>query len=72
VEPGYWLLDASARYRFGFREQFEVALWGRNLGATRYCLRRGLAEGVGSGDTINCQPNEGIRFFGLTLLMRIG
>jgi len=72
VEPGYWLLDASARYLFGFREQFEVALWGRNLGATRYCLRRGLAEGVGSGDTINCQPNEGIRFFGLTLLMRIG
>jgi len=72
VEPGYWLIDASARYRFGAKERFEVALWGRNLGATRYCMRRGLAEGVGSGDIINCQPNEGVRFFGLSLYLRIG
>src|SRR5262249_10664232 len=42
VEPGYWLLDASTRYRFGATGQFEVALWGRNLAATRYCLSRSL------------------------------
>jgi iron complex outermembrane receptor protein len=72
VEPAYWLIDASARYRFGAEKQFEVALWGRNLGATRYCLRRGLAAGVGLGDEINCQPNEGIRFFGLSLSLHIG
>jgi len=72
VEPAYWLIDASARYRFGPEKQFEVALWGRNLGATRYCLRRGLAAGVGLGDEINCQPNEVIRFFGLSLSLHIG
>jgi hypothetical protein len=35
-------------------------------------MRRGLAEGVGSGDIINCQPNEGVRFFGLSLYLRSG
>lgn len=72
AEPGYWLIDASTRYRFGASEQFELALWGRNLAATRYCLSRSLAAGLGSGDTINCQPNEGVRFFGLSLYLRIG
>jgi iron complex outermembrane receptor protein len=72
VEPEYWLVDASTRYRFGDREQFEMTLWGRNLGASRYCVRRGLLGGLGNGDAINCQPNEGIRFFGLSLFARIG
>jgi iron complex outermembrane recepter protein len=72
VEPQYWLVDASARYRFGKRGRFEVTLWGRNLGASRYCVRRGLLGGLGSGDAIDCQPNEGIRFFGLSLFARIG
>ena len=72
VEPEYWLVDASARYRFGAEERFEVTLWGRNLGASRYCVRRLLLGGLGSGDAINCQPNEGIRFFGLSLFARIG
>ncbi len=72
IEPEYWLIDASARYRFGQDERFEVTLWGRNLGASRYCVRRGFAGGLGSGDASNCQPNEGIRFFGLSLFARIG
>jgi iron complex outermembrane receptor protein len=72
IEPEYWLVDASARYRFGEKERFEVTLWGRNLGASRYCVRRSLLRGLGSGDAITCQPNEGIRFFGLSLFARIG
>lgn len=72
VEPEYWLVDASARYRFGENEQFEVTLWGRNLGASRYCVRRTLLGGLGSGDAYTCQPNEGIRFFGVSLFARIG
>ena len=72
VEPAYWLVDASARYRFGEKERFEAALWGRNLGAARYCVRRQLVGGLGSGNVIGCQPNEGIRFFGLSLFVRIG
>jgi iron complex outermembrane receptor protein len=72
IEPEYWLVDASARYRFGKDERFEVTLWGRNLGGSTYCVRRGLVGGLGFGDAINCQPNEGIRFFGLSLFARIG
>jgi len=72
IEPEYWLVDASARYRFGKDERFEVTLWGRNLGGSTYCVRRGLVGGLGFGNAINCQPNEGIRFFGLSLFARIG
>ena len=72
VEPEYWLVNASARYRFGKKERFEVTLWGRNLGGSTYCVRRGLVGGLGFGDAINCQPNEGIRFFGVSLFARIG
>jgi iron complex outermembrane receptor protein len=72
VEPEYWLVNASARYRFGKEERFEVTLWGRNLGGSTYCVRRGLLGGLGFGDAINCQPNEGIRFFGVSLFARIG
>jgi len=70
VEPDYWLIDASTRYRFGKQERYEVALWGRNLGATTYSARRGDVGGIGVGNVINCQPNEGIRFFGLTVAAR--
>lgn len=72
IEPEYWLVDASARYRFGDNEQFEVTLWGRNLGESTYCVRRSIVGGLGSGDALNCQPNEGIRFFGVSLFARIG
>ncbi len=72
IEPEYWLVDASARYRFGEGERFEATLWGRNLGATRYCVARRLIGGLGAGDAVGCQPNEGIRFFGLSLFARIG
>jgi len=72
VEPAYWLVDASARYRFGKKDRFEAALWGRNLGASRYCVKRQLVGDLGSGDIIGCQPNEGIRFFGLSLFVRVG
>jgi len=72
IEPEYWLVDASARYRFGKDERFEATLWGRNLGGSTYCVRRGLVGGLGFGNAINCQPNEGIRFFGLSLFARIG
>ena len=71
VEPEYWLIDASARYRFGADERLEVALWGRNLGEATYCVRRSIIGGLGNGDAINCQPNEGIRFFGVSLVARI-
>ena len=70
IEPEYWLVDASARYLFGEKERYEVMLWGRNLGAARYCVRRGLLGGLGSGDAINCQPNEGISFFGISFFAR--
>jgi iron complex outermembrane recepter protein len=70
IEPGYWLIDASARFRFGTQLQFELALWGSNLGATRYCVRRGVVGGLGAGDVMNCQPNEGVRFFGMTLSLQ--
>lgn len=72
VEPDYWLVDASARYRFGEEERYEVTLWGRNLGGTTYCVRRGIVGGLGSGDALNCQGNEGISFYGLSLFARIG
>jgi len=72
VEPEYWLVDASARYRFGEAERFEATLWGRNLGGTTYCVRRAALRGLGNGDTTTCQPNEGIRFFGVSLFARIG
>jgi hypothetical protein len=44
---------------------------GRNLGAASYCVRRQPNGGLGVGDTMSCQPNEGIRFFGLTVTARI-
>lgn len=72
VEPGYWLIDASVRLRFGEAERFEATLWARNLGGTTYCVRRGLLGGLGAGDAIGCQPNEGIRFVGVSLLAKIG
>jgi iron complex outermembrane receptor protein len=72
IEPEYWLVDASARYGFGEQERFELKLWGRNLGGSSYCVRRALLGGLGSGDAITCQPNEGIRLYGLTLFARIG
>lgn len=72
VEPEYWVIDASTRYRFGEAGRFEATLWGRNLGGTTYCVRRAGLRGLGSGDAISCQPNEGIRFFGLSLFARIG
>lgn len=72
VEPDYWLVDASARWRFGESERFEATLWARNLGGSTYCVRRASLGGLGSGDAIACQPNEGIRFFGLSLFVRIG
>lgn len=72
VEPGYWLVDANVRLRFGEAERFEATLWARNLGGETYCVRRALLGGLGSGDAITCQPNEGTRFVGVSLFARIG
>ena len=67
IEPGYWVLDASADYRFGADGRYQVSLWGKNLGATQYCYWRVSQAGVGFGDVEACAPNEATRFFGLSV-----
>ena len=67
AEPGYWLFDAAAGWRFGTRERQEISLWARNLTGTRYCVRRAPNTGLGSGDTVTCLPNEGRPVFGISL-----
>ena len=67
IEPGYWLFDASADYRFGPSKRYQVSIWGKNLGATQYCYWRGSMAGVGFGDVEACAPNEATRFFGVSV-----
>jgi iron complex outermembrane receptor protein len=67
TEPGYWLLDASVDYRFGTEQRYQLSVWGKNLGATEYCFFRSSQAGLGFGDVEACAPNEGTRFFGVSL-----
>ena len=67
IEPGYWVYDASADYRFGPERRFQVSVWGKNLTATQYCYSRSSQAGLGFGDVEICAPNEGTRFFGVSL-----
>ena len=65
-EDGYWILNASARYRFGPEENYEVSVWGKNVTGTQYCLTRHDVRFVGFGNNIECFPNEGTAFYGVT------
>lgn len=66
IEPGYWIYNAKASYRFGPEERYEASLWGKNLTQTQYCTVRSSLAGLGFGDTATCTPNEARRFFGLS------
>lgn len=66
-EPGYWLLNARAIYRFGQAQRYEVSVWGQNLTGTQYCSGRIDLTGIGFGNVIQCIPNAGIPFFGGTV-----
>ncbi len=65
-EDSRWLLDASATYRFGADDRYEIMAWGKNLTSTEFCLNRGSLAGLGFGDVVVCTPNEGTAFYGLT------
>jgi len=67
TEPGYWLFDASVDYRFGPDRRYQVSVWGKNLTAKEYCYWRTSQAGLGFGDVEGCAPNEGTRFFGVSL-----
>jgi iron complex outermembrane receptor protein len=67
IEPGYWLFDASADYRFGSNKRYQLSVWGKNLTATQYCWQRGSLAGLGFGDVEGCYPNEATRFFGVSV-----
>ena len=44
-----------------------MSVWGKNLTAKEYCYWRTSQAGLGFGDVEGCAPNEGTRFFGVSL-----
>ena len=65
-EDGYWMLNVNATYRFGPEENYEISVWGKNLTEAEYCTARFDVRFVGFGNNIECVPNEGMAFYGVT------
>jgi hypothetical protein len=71
VEPAYWLIDASVRYRFGAGERFDVTVWAA-ISAHRATAHDEPSR-VASASAMSSAASRtrGIRFFGLSLSARI-
>lgn len=67
IEPGYWVFNANAGYRFGDKQQYEVSLFGKNLTRTQYCVDRGSLAGVPFSDSANCAVNVAVRQYGVSV-----
>ena len=65
-EDGYWMLNVNATYRFGPEENYEISVWGKNLTEAEYCTARFDVRFVGFDNNIECVPNEGMAFYGVT------
>jgi len=58
-------LNARISYRFGEEEQYNVALWGKNLTDEEYCA--GMVDLTGLAEGVQCNPSEGVVRYGLTV-----
>lgn len=59
-------VDARVAYQFGDEEQYEVALWGKNLTEEKTCLG-GTEDNATLSNGVNCRPNPGMAFYGISL-----
>lgn len=68
IEDAFGLINARAAYRFGPEEQYEIALWGKNLNDEEYCVSRSNLTGTVGG--IACITNEGLPLYGLSASLK--
>lgn len=58
-------INARASLNFGESEQYELALWGRNLTGQKACLG-GYGDNGSLANAKTCLLNPGVRFYGLS------
>lgn len=63
-QESWWNLDARGAYAFGPNEQFEIAVWGKNLTGEKYCA--GLVSLQGLAESLLCTGNYSDPTYGVT------
>ncbi|MDE0283986.1 MAG: hypothetical protein OXN26_05480, partial [Gammaproteobacteria bacterium] len=67
-QESWWNLDARGAYAFGPNEQFEIAVWGKNLTGEKYCA--GLVSLQGLAESLLCTGNYSDPTYGVTAGIR--
>ena len=63
-QDGWWNLDARGAYAFGPNQEFEIAVWGKNLTGEGYC--GGLVSLQGLSESLLCYGNYSDPTYGVT------
>ena len=63
-QDGWWNLDARGAYAFGPNQEFEIAVWGKNLTGEGYC--GGLVSLQGLAESLLCYGNYSDPTYGVT------
>ena len=67
-QESWWNLNARGSYAFGPDEQFEIAVWGKNLTGEEYCT--GLVSLQGLSESLLCYGNYSDPTYGVTAGIR--
>ena len=67
-QEGWWNLDARGSYAFGPNQQYEIAVWGKNLTGQEYCT--GLVSLQGLSESLPCYGNYSGTTYGVTASYR--
>jgi len=66
----YWLVNARGSYSFGPSQNYEIAVWGKNLTKTERCMDLFSDAFLGFGNIINCAADPsamGFAWYGVSL-----
>ena len=64
-QDGWWNLDARGSYAFGPGQQFEIAVWGKNLTGEEYCSGMVSLKNA-AGESFLCYGNYSDPTYGVT------